>query len=316
MARRKLLHLTVEERRTLALPAIFAFGVFLVVLLGVVTGLTHPIDELLKTNAYRAYDKTLLLIESPGQRRVVYPFAIVLGTIISYRRRDLLPVIVTVAALVFTNAVTGVFKLIVARGYPRTAGPGAFDYTAFKDDGSLFSYAKYVWQLGAFPSGHATNVAAASTLMVLAAYSARAKHRRWAVPITIATVVICIITILCSWARNTHWMSDLIAGIALGVATTIATTLWALHLPQEWRHPDLAGRQRLIIFSSTILLLTLVFAFASSSVLSHSGTSILLVVGTLVFVARQSHRSLQRSVSNTAKDDIKGEEVANIVNDK
>ena len=147
MARRKLLHLTAEERRTLAIPAVVAFAIFTIVLLGVITGLTHSIDLLLETNVYRVYDKTLLLIESPGQRRIVYPVAIVLGTIISYRRKDLLPVIVTVAALVFTNAVTGVFKLIVARGYPRTAGPEAFDYAAFKDDGSLFSYAKYVWQL-------------------------------------------------------------------------------------------------------------------------------------------------------------------------
>ena len=302
MARRKLLHLTAEERRTLAIPAVVAFAIFTIVLLGVITGLTHSIDLLLETNVYRVYDKTLLLIESPGQRRIVYPVAIVLGTIISYRRKDLLPVIVTVAALVFTNAVTGVFKLIVARGYPRTAGPEAFDYAAFKDDGSLFSYAKYVWQLGAFPSGHATNVAAASTLMVLAAYSARAKHRKWAVPITIATFIVCTITILCSWGRNTHWITDLIAGIALGVGTTIATTLWALHLPQEWRHPDLAGRPRLIMVSTGILLLTLVFAFASSSVLSHSGTSILLVVGTLILIARQSRKTIQISREQTKID--------------
>lgn len=295
MARRKLLHLTDEERRTLAVPGFIAFGIFLVVLFGVITGWTHWLDLRLETNAYRMYDKTLLLIESPGQRRIVYPLAIILGTIVSYRRKDLLPIIVTVAALLFTNAVTGVFKLIVARGYPRTAGPGAFDYAAFKDDGSIFSYAKYVWQLGAFPSGHAANVAAASTLMVLAAYSAREKHRKWAVPITIVTIVVCIVTIMCSWARNTHWMSDLIAGIALGVATTIATTLWALHLPQEWRHPDLAGRSRLIFVSATIVLLTLIFAFASSSVLSHSGTSIVLVIGTLVVVARQSHKTLQQA---------------------
>ena len=311
MARRKLLHLSEAERRTLALPAVVAISIFFLVLLGVVTGLTHHLDSFLETNAYRQYDKALLLIESPGQRRFVYPLAIVLASIVSYRRKDLLPVIVTVGALVFTNAVTGVFKLIIARGYPRTAGPGAFDYAAFKDDGSIFSYAKYVWQLGAFPSGHAANVAAASTLMVLASYSARAQHRKWAIPITLATVVICVVTILCSWARNTHWISDLIAGIALGVATTIATALWALHLPQEWRHPDLAGRSRLVVFGGGIVLLTFVFAFASSSVLSHSGTSIVLVVGTLVFVARQSHKSIQRSSQSDPQKNQPQQEVVN-----
>ena len=294
MARRKLLHLTDQERRALAAPGIVAVSLFGLVLLGVITGLTHPIDLYFET-LYHSYNKMLLIIEAPGQRRVVYPLAIVLGTVISWRRKDLLPVIVTVSSLVFTNAVTGVVKLIVARGYPRTAGPEAFNYAAFKGDGSLISYAHYVWQLGAFPSGHAANVAAASTLMVLAAYSAREAHRKWAFPITIFTIIICTITIVCSWLRNTHWVTDLLAGIVLGIATTIATTLWALHLPQEWRHPDLAGKSRLITFGAIVALLALVFAFASSSVLSHSGTSIVLVVGTLVVVARQSHKSIQRA---------------------
>jgi len=294
VARRKLLHLTDQERRTLAAPGIVALSLFGLVLLGVITGLTHPIDLYFET-LYHSYNNLLLIIESPGQRRVVYPLAIVLGTVISWRRKDLLPVVVTVSALVFTNAVTGVVKLVVARGYPRTSGPEAFNYAAFKGDGSLSSYAHYVWQLGAFPSGHAANVAAASTLMVLAAYSAREAHRKWAVPITILTIIVCTITIICSWLRNTHWVTDLLAGIALGIATTIATTLWALHLPQEWRHPDLAGKSRLITFGSVVAVLALVFAFASSSVLSHSVTSIVLVIGTLVVVARQSHKSIQRT---------------------
>ena len=297
MTRRRLLHLTDEERRTLAFPGIIAFSIFGIVLLGVITGLTHPIDLYFR-DLYHSYNKWLLVIESPGQRRFVYPTAIILGTIVSWRRKDLLPVIVTVSALIFTNAVTGVIKLIVARGYPRAAGPEAFNYAAFQGDGSLMSYAHYVWQLGAFPSGHAANVAAASTLMVLAAYSAREKHRMWATPITAFTSIICIVTIVCSWLRNTHWVTDLIAGLALGISTTIATTLWALHLPQEWRHPDLAGKSRLIIFGTTVGLFTLVFAFASSSILSHSVTSILLVAGTLVVIARQSRKTVQLNKEN------------------
>jgi membrane-associated phospholipid phosphatase len=248
-------------------------------------------------------DKLLHKIEVPGQRGYVYPFAIVMGTLISYRRKDLLPVIVTVSALIFTNAVTGFFKLIIARGFPRTAGPEAFDYAAFTGDGSLMSYAHYVWQLGAFPSGHAANVAAASTLMVMAAYSARPKHRKWAVPITLVTILICIITIVCSWLRNTHWMTDLLAGIALAISTTVATALWALHLPQEWRHPDLAGTSRLLGFGSGVLFMFLIFSFASSSVLSHSGTSVVLVVGVLVAVARQSHKTIQRANSDEDNPD-------------
>lgn len=306
MSRRNLLHLTDAERRSLAIPGLIAFGFFVVILLLVVTGLTHHLDVSLTTDMYKTkrwLDRLLFQIEAPGQRRFVYPFAIVLGTVISYRRKDLLPVIVTVSALIFTNAVTGFFKLIIARGFPRTAGPEAFDYAAFTGDGSLMSYAHYVWQLGAFPSGHAANVAAASTLMVMAAYSARPKHRKLAVPITITTIIICIVTIICSWLRDTHWITDLLAGIALGIATTVATALWALHLPQEWRHPDLAGKSRLLIFGSGVLFMLLIFSFASSSVLSHSGTSVVLVVGVLVAVARQSHKTIQRANSDEDKPD-------------
>ena len=297
MSRRQLLHLTDAERRTLAIPGLIAFGVFVVIFVCVALGLTHHLDVSLTTELYKTKpwtDRLMYQIETPGQRKIVYPVAIILGTLISWRRKDLLPVIVTVSALIFTNAVTGAFKLVIARGYPRTAGPSAFDYAAFKGDGSLMSYAHYVWELGAFPSGHAANVAAASTLLVLAAYSARPKHRKWAVPITILTVVICVVTVICSWLRDTHWMTDLIAGIALGIATTIATTLWALHLPEQWRHPDLAGTSRMIVFSAGVLFMLLIFSFASSSVLSHSGTSVLLVIGVLVVVARQSHKTIQR----------------------
>lgn len=304
MTRRNLLHLTQAERRSLAIPGLISLGVFVFIFLLVVTGITHNLDvsltsDLSKTKPW--IDKLLSQIETPGQRRFVYPFAIVVGSIITYRRKDLLPVIVTVSALIFTNAVTGFFKLIIARGFPRTAGPQAFDYAAFTGDGSLISYAHYVWQLGAFPSGHAANVAAASTLMVMAAYSARPKHRKWAVPITAVTFVICVVTIICSWLRNTHWMTDLIAGIALGISTSVATALWALHLPQEWRHPDLAGKSRMLSFGAGVLFMLLIFSFASSSVLSHSGTSVLLVVGVLVAVARESHKTIQRANSDEDK---------------
>jgi len=300
MPRRQLLHLTDAERRTLAIPGLIALGAFLIVTLCVFLGITHHLDVSLIRRIYRTSpgtDHFLTQIEAPGQRKFVYPAAIILGTLISYRRKDLLPVIITVAALVFTNAVTGALKLVVARGNPRIDGPGAFNYAAIKGDGSLASYAHYVWQLGTYPSGHAANVAAASTLAVLAAYSARAKHRKWALPITLLAVIVCTITVICSWLRDTHWMTDLIAGLALGVATTIATTLWALHLPEQWRHPDLAGAPRMIIFYSGVLFMLLIFSFASSSVLSHSGTSVVLVVGVLVVVARQSHKTIKRANS-------------------
>mgnify|MGYP006291408745 CR=1 FL=1 len=312
MKSRNLLHLSDVERRVLARPGFIAFGLFLLTLVGVITGITHHLDVALVTNLRYSHpwtDGVLKAIESPGQRKFVYPAAIFVSIGMTLRRRDLLPTVVTVASLVFTNAVTGVFKILVARGFPRYGGPEAFNYSNVKLSGhALGPFEKYISTLGAFPSGHAANVAAASTLLVLAAYSARPKYRPYANHITIINVGVCIITIICSWLRDTHWMTDLLAGLALGVSTTIAATLWALHLPHEWRHPDDAGRLRLVGFGAAVSLLACIFMFAGSSTLSNSGSSIVLVVGTLIVVARQSHKSYQRSNAS----DVQSSERSNL----
>jgi len=308
MKARNILHLTDVERRVLARPGFIAFGFFILTLVGVVTGLTHGFDQALVTNLRFSHpwtDGVLKAIESPGQRKFVYPAAIFMSIGMTIRRRDLLPTVVTVSALVFTNAVTGVFKILIARGFPRYGGPEAFNYSSAKlSHQSMGHFEKYTSTLGAFPSGHAANVAAASTLLVLAAYSARPQYRHYANLITIINVVICAVTIVCSWLRDTHWMTDLLAGLALGVSTTIAATLWALHLPEKWRHPEDAGRLRLVAFGVGVSALACIFMFAGSSTLSNSGTSIVLVVGTLVIVARQSHKSYVRATATTAADAI------------
>jgi len=312
MKARNILHLSDVERRVLARPGVIAFALFLLTLIGVVTGLSHGFDVALVTNLRYSHpwtDGLLKAIESPGQRKFVYPAAIFVSIGMSVRRRDLLPTVVTVASLVFTNAVTGVFKILVSRGFPRYGGPDAFNYSSVKvsDDG-VGHIGKYISTLGAFPSGHAANVAAASTLLVLAAYSARPKYRPYANQITIINVVICTVTIICSWLRDTHWMTDLLAGLALGVSTTIAATLWALHLPHEWRHPDDAGRLRLMAFGAGVAAFACIFMFAASSTLINSGSSIVLVVGTLVVVARQSHKSFQRANDSSESDiDVKAQ---------
>ena len=301
MKARNILHLTDVERRVLARPGFIAFGLFVLTLICVITGITHGFDKALVTNLRFTHpwtDGVLKAIESPGQRRFVYPAAIFISIGMTVRRRDLLPTVVTVSALVFTNAVTGVFKILIARGFPRSGGTNAFNYSSVKlKPQSMGTFEKYTSTLGAFPSGHAANVAAASTLLVLAAYSARPQYRRHANLITIINVVICAVTIVCSWLRDTHWMTDLLGGLALGVSTTIAATLWALHLPEKWRHPDDAGRLRLMVFGAGVSALACIFMFAGSSTLSNSGTSIVLVVGTLVIVARQSHKSYVRATA-------------------
>ena len=293
MPRKRLLELTDAERRLLARPAKYAAWIFGITTFLVVTGLSFPLDVALVTdlrNTHPWTDDLFKILESPGQRRYVYPITILMSVVFTIRRKDLLPMIVAVSALLFTNAVTGVFKIATLRGFPRTSGPEVFN----PNFGDLAD-------LGAYPSGHAANIAAASTLMVLAAYSARPKYRPLAIPITLITSVIAAVTFMSSWFRDTHWVTDLVAGLALGVTTTIVATLWALHLPEHWRHPELAGRPRLVIFTSGVITLAAIFMFAGNSFLSHSGTSFVLVAGTLLVIARGSHEGIKRAIARNAE---------------
>ncbi len=295
MQLRKILRLSDEERRLLARPAFVAAGIFAAIAIAVISGVANPLDTVLVFDLRHSHpwtDDFFKILESPGQRRFVYPFAIVLSFVLTYRRRDLLPTITAVSALLFTNAVTGVMKILTLRGFPRRTGDPSVFNTNFGD----------LADLGAFPSGHATNVAAASTLLVLAAYSARPKYRWLATPITVVTAIACVITFISSWLRDTHWVTDLVAGFALGVCTTIVATLWALHLPDHWRHPELAGRPRLIVFTVGVLSLAAIFMFAANSFLSHSGTSFIMVAAVLGFIARQSQQGIKRAVARRGDD--------------
>lgn len=294
MKLKKLLHLTDDERRLLARPAKYAAAIFGVTLFLIVTGISNPVDVWLVTDLRHTHpwtDDLFKILESPGQRRYVYPLTILLSVFFTVRRRDLLPMIVAVSALLFTNAVTGVFKILTLRGFPRTAGPEAFNPN-FGD----------IVDLGAFPSGHAANIAAASTLMVLAAYSARPKWRPYATHITIITGLLAALTFISSWLRDTHWVTDLIGGLSLGVTTTIVATLWALHLPPHWRHPELLGWPRLVLFTTGVVSLAAIFMFAANSFLTHSGTSVVLVGGTLLVIARGSHDGIKRAIARNAEN--------------
>ena len=296
MKLRPVLRLTHEERVKLARPAVIALWIFGITTVLVLTGLSYPVDRALVFGLRHKIswlDHFLLVVESPGQRRFVYPFAIILSLISTYRRKDLLPSIATLAALVFTNAVTGVLKLATLRGFPRKAGPEVFntDYTDLNN-------------LGAYPSGHAANIAAFSTLMVLVAMSARPEYRKYVPHVLWTTGIVSAITFVSSWLRDTHWVTDLIAGLSLGVATTIFAVLWALHLPNHWRHPELAGRPRLISVTVVTSSLAGIFMFGANSFLSHSWTSLALTIGTVAVIAWQSHQAARRAIArNRAKDD-------------
>ena len=290
MARKNILRLSDDERRLLARPAFFAGVAFAILLLLVLTGLINSLDQSLVS---QLHVKQLGLrdffraIEIPGQRRIVYPFAIIVGVLFTFRRKDLLPLIATVSALVFTNAVTGMFKILTLRAFPRNElGPEIRTLPIWDAD-----------KLGAFPSGHGANVAAVCTLLVLAAFSARPRWRPFAPAIAGLTLIPISAVFVSSWALNFHWMSDLFAGLALGICTTIVAALWASHLPDHWRHPELVGKRRSAGALIVLGTMGVIFMFAGNSFLQESYTSGVLVVGTLVVIAYLTSQSINRRTS-------------------
>lgn len=290
MARKKILRLSDDERRLLARPAFYAGLIFAILLLLVLTGWINSLDSALlselrvKRLGLRDFFRA---IEIPGQRRIVYPIAIMAGVFFTFRRKDLLPLITTISALIFTNAVTGMFKILTLRAFPRNElGPEIRTLPIWDAD-----------KLGAFPSGHGANVAAICTLLVLAAYSARPRWRPLAPYIAASTLIPITAVFVSSWALNFHWISDLFAGLALGICTTIVAALWALHLPDHWRHPDLVGKGRTVGVLIVLGTMGVIFMFAGNSFLQESYVSAVLVVGTLGVIAYLTSKSISRKVS-------------------
>ena len=290
MARKKILRLSDDERRLLARPAFYAGLIFAILLLLVLTGWINSLDSALlselrvKRLGLRDFFRA---IEIPGQRRIVYPIAIMAGVFFTFRRKDLLPLITTVSALIFTNAVTGMFKILTLRAFPRNElGPEIRTLPIWDAD-----------KLGAFPSGHGANVAAICTLLILAAYSARPRWRPLAPYIAASTLIPISAVFVSSWALNFHWLSDLFAGLALGICTTIVAALWALHLPDHWRHPDLVGKGRTVGVLIVLGTMGVIFMFAGNSFLQESYVSAVLVVGTLGVIAYLTSKSISRKVS-------------------
>ncbi len=84
--------------------------------------------------------------------------------------------------------------------------------------------------LAAFPSGHATD-AAAFFLAASLTLAITMAHRRWMRVLLVATgLVLAALVGLSRLVLGVHWLSDVVAGWALGSAIAIATvvTLWYL----------------------------------------------------------------------------------------
>lgn len=215
------------------------------------------------------------ITEKPGLRSIVYPGTLGAGIWLAIRRHDMHPPITAVWALIATNAATGFMKLLTFRPTPRQA-PSHPEF--FNTD----------WiGIGAYPSGHTANLGAAAALAIMAMFASRV---RWRYVATAGISFVCLLVAVSSWARDTHWVSDLVFGYILGAACAMTTSLMTVDLPLHWRHPKYIGSTRLLIFAGVGITAGSFAIFAENSFLSHSNTSILIMLGLAYVTWRQRQR--------------------------
>lgn len=248
---------------------------FIVVTLILLTGVFNPIDQHFVLGLWHSHpqiNEIARITEKPGLRSIVYPVTLAGGLWLAIRRHDLHPPITAVWALIATNAATGVMKLLTFRPTPRQSGPQFFNTE---------------WLgLGAFPSGHTANLGCAAALAVMAMFASRV---RWRYVVTALIALVCLDVAVSSWARDTHWVSDLVVGYLLGAAVAMTTSLVTADLPVHWRHPKYIGSTRLLVFAGLGLTAGSFLIFAENSFLSHSNTSILIMIGLAYLTWRHRH---------------------------
>lgn len=254
---------------------------FAVLTLILLTGILNPIDQHFVLGMWHTnpeINEIARITEKPGLRSIVYPVTLAGGLWLAVRRHDLHPPITAVWALIATNAATGVMKLATFRPTPRQAGPEFFNTE---------------WLgLGAFPSGHTANLGCAAALAVMAMFASRV---RWRYLVTVLLALVCLVVAVSSWARDTHWISDLVVGYLLGAAVAMTTSLFTADLPVHWRHPKYIGSTRLLVFAGLGITAGSFLIFAENSFLSHSNTSILIMLA--LAYATWRHRYLKKKAA-------------------
>ena len=255
--------------------------VFLVGTAIMLSGLMNSLDQHAVLGMWHSHtwiNNIARITEKPGLRSIVYPVTLGFGIWLAIRRHDMHPPITAVWTLIATNAATGFMKLLTFRPTPRQA-PTHPEF--FNTD----------WiGIGAYPSGHTANLGAAAALGIMAMFASRV---RWRYLGTAVIVLICTDVAVSSWARDTHWISDLVFGYVLGAAVAMTTSLMTVDLPLHWRHPKYIGSTRMLVFIGVGITAGSFAIFAENSFLSHSNTSILIMLGAAYMAWR--HRRQRRA---------------------
>jgi membrane-associated phospholipid phosphatase len=151
--------------------------------------------------------RTLLLIpDGFGLRAVTAPLLVLTASALGWRARSWRPTTLSLIAIVALNVTVGIMKIAVGRGKPIDHAPDLF-------------VGGMMW-----PSGHASNIAmtAAVGLYLVRRYSGwQLSVKAEALIFVVPTAVMCITSLVCGY----HWLSDLIAGVIVGLLVAIGVTV-------------------------------------------------------------------------------------------
>ncbi len=272
-----------SQRRKLIRYTKWTWIVYVVGTALLLTGLFNALDIRLVLGMWHSHpiiNEIARVTEKPGLRSIVYPVTLGAGIWLAIRRRDMHPPITAVWTLIMTNGATGFMKIITFRPTPR-------------EDPMHPEFFNTQWiGIGAYPSGHTANLGAAAALGIMAMFASRV---RWRYLGTTVIGALCVEVAVSSWARDTHWVSDLVFGYVLGAACAMTTSLMTADLPIHWRHPKYMGSTRMLIFAGVGITAGSFAIFAENSFLSHSNTSIIIMIGFAYVTWKHRKQRRQRS---------------------
>lgn len=133
-----------------------------------------------------------------GGREIVVPIGFVLAAAVAYRRRSVRPLVMMAAVYLLAAGLAAFLKELLHRAEPGDVAG----------------------ELGrSFPSGHTTQAAAVYGMAALLwAEGASPRTRRVATGMAVAASTVVGVALL---VRGAHWLSDVVAGYAIGVAALV-----------------------------------------------------------------------------------------------
>lgn len=174
------------------------------------------------------------LLDRMGQRMICLPVLFAVAFVLARRRRTPRPLIFAVGGTLGLNLIVGLVKLATGRQSPRVTGP------------LMFNYGQDIM----FPSGHTANVVFVYGLVALLVWRYGHTSRRTRLLLAAMVPTLAVLMTVISLYRQTHWLSDLVAGAMVGAMmldlVLVADRPWPARLV-GWVAPRVERPVRLVI---------------------------------------------------------------------